>query len=428
MLQESGHLHPTFKLARQLRQQGFDVAYFAGSELRAMVEDQGFRVLPWFDPPEASRSGSLLRKRRAVTRAFEQMTSTLSRGEGPAKLLAELRPALTLVDVTVPTLSFALHAAGRPFALVHTSLPQTRDPGVPPLRVLSGYRGSFVGRVKSQLAWQRFLVRRRLSAELVRPFGLAPPYEISRRKSAAFGIAQGQLDCATVYMPQLRDARQLVLCPQAFDFPRSPAPERYYVESVDTERLEGDFPWQRLSPTLPLVFASLGSQLYRGRASRRFLGRLLQVFATRPEWQLVMSLGRHAAASDFDSCPRNAILVERAPQLALLRRAQVMVTHGGLGSIKECILHGVPMLVVPLAVDQPGNAARVLHHGLGVSADVRRASAGQLAHQLSHLLDDESVRANLARMRRNFEHVEASGAGAQRVAEWARASAADHAR
>ena len=45
-----------------------------------------------------------------------------------------------------------------------------------------------------------------------------------------------------------------------------------------------------------------------------------------------------------------------------------MVTHGGMNSIVECIYRQVPMLAYPLnrCWDQPGNAARIVFHGLGM--------------------------------------------------------------
>ncbi len=48
-----------------------------------------------------------------------------------------------------------------------------------------------------------------------------------------------------------------------------------------------------------------------------------------------------------------------APQLAVLKQADVFVTHGGMNSVSEALVHGVPMVVVPFISDQLTNAQRI---------------------------------------------------------------------
>jgi hypothetical protein len=73
-------------------------------------------------------------------------------------------------------------------------------------------------------------------------------------------------------------------------------------------------------------------------------------------------------------------------------------------------VRGVPMAVFPIDHDQPDNARRVVHHGLGVSGDLRSFSAGGIA-ALADQADRPAVRESLARMRRRFLEVEGSGIG-----------------
>ena len=66
------------------------------------------------------------------------------------------------------------------------------------------------------------------------------------------------------------------------------------------------------------------------------------------------------------------------PQLGLLQRASPMITNGGPGTVRECIWFRVPMIVAPCRYDQPGNAARVVRHGLGRRVSVKRVTVEQL--------------------------------------------------
>ena len=423
MLNESGHLNPTYKLSRALRARGHDVRYLAFEELRPQIEAQGFAVEPLY--PELFPAGyaaadeqlGTVARRRLVTRRYRALIDAL--GARPPFALGDGRPNLLLIDITQTQIALWARSANVPFAYLNTSLPQTEDAGVPPLRSGLGYGATRAGRVQAELAWRRFVVQRRAGARAAALLGALPPYAIARAAAARFGVAEDALDERTVYMPQLRGVPELVLCAQVFDFPRAPSEWRFHVESIDLQRREADFEWNAIPNGKTLVYCSLGGQRYRPAETPGFFSRVIAAVATRPDCHLLLSVGRHVAPTGLGRLPDNVTVVTVAPQLAVLRRAAVMVTHGGLGSVKECIVHGVPMLVCPLDVDQPGNAARVLHHGLGLRVDVRASSVDEIGHALDRLLGDASFRERCAAMRAEFEALEASAPGADVVERFA---------
>jgi UDP:flavonoid glycosyltransferase YjiC (YdhE family) len=214
-----------------------------------------------------------------------------------------------------------------------------------------------------------------------------------------------------MYMPQLRNTHELLACPPAFDFPRPQSAYRSYIESVDLQRKEVGFPWDDLDPNKPLVYCSFGTQSYQRDNVAQLLRCLVSVAQLRPNFQFVIATGAQAGLVAPSPNAANLVIVQRAPQLALLSRAQVMITHAGLGSIKECLACGVPMLAFPLAIDQPGNAARIKHHGLGIVGNVRRISTDKLILMLDQLIGDPSFKGQAKRMMREFERVENASTG-----------------
>ena len=317
---------------------------------------------------------------------------------------------MIVVDVNEPLAAMAARQFSIPTVLINTSLPQTRDGDVPLARRQrlphdSGVAGE----------WREFFAKRGVLARLAGTVGLCPPYELTNRMGPWFGYRNAELDACTIYMPQATGLPELVLCPQAFDFPRPPSSVRHYVESIDLERTEGSFVLDQLHSDKPLIYCSFGSQRYRPRDVARFFGRLVKVFAANPGLQLVLSVGQYMSPGDFGPRPTNVIVLQRAPQLALLRRAALMITHGGLGSIKECLAHGVPMLVFPLDIDQPGNAARVAYHGAGLVGDVRATSVSQLQAMLDTIVNDTSYSERAARMAEQFKTTESSTRGADLI-------------
>jgi MGT family glycosyltransferase len=216
--------------------------------------------------------------------------------------------------------------------------------------------------------------------------------------------------------------RELILCPadlELAEIRHDDEPEVHYVEaSVDLERKsERAFPWERLDPERKLLYVSLGSQSYRlGRENAvAFLRAAAEAFAARPDWQVVLSTGGLVDPEEVPA-PAGTVVAGWAPQLDLLRRARVALTHGGLGTVKECIFLGVPMVIFPISHDQPANAIRVVRHRLGVEGSLKAASPGAIL-DLVLKADQPDVRAGIERMQRRFQEVEESWESVRRIEE-----------
>jgi UDP:flavonoid glycosyltransferase YjiC (YdhE family) len=77
----------------------------------------------------------------------------------------------------------------------------------------------------------------------------------------------------------------------------------------------------------------------------------------------------------------------------VLPRCDVVVNHGGSGSVIGALAHGVPLVVLPMGADQSLNAARCEALGLGVALDAARATPASLGDAVSTLLGDPRYRA-----------------------------------
>ncbi|MCG8456187.1 MAG: hypothetical protein MI919_07885 [Holophagales bacterium] len=149
-----------------------------------------------------------------------------------------------------------------------------------------------------------------------------------------------------------------------------------------------------------LLYAGFGSAF---TAAGDLVERLVRVVAERPEWHLVLSLGGRAATSELGPLPERVHAFPWLPQLRVLRHAHAAITHGGINTIDECVLHGVPMLVYCGGeTDMAGNTARVVHHGLGLAGDPRRDRTEDIARRVERLLEEPAFRQRVGEMRRRF--------------------------
>jgi len=179
--------------------------------------------------------------------------------------------------------------------------------------------------------------------------------------------------------------------PKEFDFPGIPWPSQFHYTGPfhDGDGRESiAFPWGRLTGR-PLVYASMGT-LVNGR--EHVYRTLLQALGGLPDVQAVLSVGRNVRADDVGAVPPNAIIVDRAPQIPLLKHAAVCITHAGLNTTLESLAQGVPMVAIPIGYDQPGVAARIAHHGVGEFLELDGLSVENVQRSIQQVLDNPAYR------------------------------------
>src|SRR5260370_31860056 len=88
---------------------------------------------------------------------------------------------------------------------------------------------------------------------------------------------------------------------------------------------------------------------------------IVEAVGARPEMQLVLSIGPVLDPKQIESLPANAIVVNRAPQIELLKPSALCITHAGLNTVLESLTQGVPLGPIPVTNDQPGVAARIAY-------------------------------------------------------------------
>jgi MGT family glycosyltransferase len=86
-------------------------------------------------------------------------------------------------------------------------------------------------------------------------------------------------------------------------------------------------------------------------AARTRLLRRCDAFADMPV-RFVLTTGNQVDLRTLGSVPSNAVVSASVPQLAVLERTAVFVTHGGMNSALEGLASGVPMVVIPQHAEQ----------------------------------------------------------------------------
>jgi MGT family glycosyltransferase len=194
--------------------------------------------------------------------------------------------------------------------------------------------------------------------------------------------------------------------PRAFDFESSHWPSQFHHTGPFHDgngRENADFPWERLTGE-PLIYASMGTVM-NGRVEA--FRTIVAALANHKDLQLVLSVGNRVEPDQIGPAPNNAIIVKRAPQLELLKRTSVCVTHAGLNTVLESLTQGVPQVAIPVTFDQPGVAARIADKQTGLVTSLDKLTPEHLSTLLSEVLSNPTYRANAKKLQRKI--IEADG-------------------
>jgi MGT family glycosyltransferase len=179
--------------------------------------------------------------------------------------------------------------------------------------------------------------------------------------------------------------------------------------SIAPRHEASDFPFDQLKSDRPLLYISLGS-VFNNRPE--FYKQCFAAFADQP-WQVLLSIGKHVDPGTLGQQPDNFLLSTYAPQLDILPRTRLFITHAGTNSIMESMYFGVPMILIPQQPEQQMHARRVADLGLGVMLDTENVTAGILREAVGVVSNDEAYRERAQRMQQS---VRQSG-GYQRAAD-----------
>jgi UDP:flavonoid glycosyltransferase YjiC (YdhE family) len=402
-----GHFYPLTALGRRLQSRGHDVVYFQVADLEPPIRAAGlrFRQLGRDDfPPGSIRArdeelGKLTGHAalRCALRGIGLKTRMLFR-EAPAAIRDEGVDSLIVDQIEIAGGTVAEHL-GLPFASAAAALPITTDPLVPHGIFPWPHRTGVVARLRNRVGntafeWMFSGVLRTINQQR-RAWGLPPARDVQALLSRLAQVAQ---------------------LPAALELPgRRPPPHIHHTGPwVDAEaRAPVDFPWSRLDPGRPLVYASMGT-LQNG-VLRTF--RMIAEACAGLDLQLVISLGGGQDPALLGDLRGARVVVGYAPQLELIQRAVLTISHGGLNTALESLAQGVPMVVLPVTYDQPGVGARVEWSGVGKSIPVGRLTVDRLRGAVRIVLSDPAYRARARRLQASIETADGLNRAADLIEE-----------
>ncbi len=266
-----------------------------------------------------------------------------------------------------------------PFVTVCSAVVLNREPSIPPFNTLWEYSPNFWARLRNQMGYT-------LVNQVAKPIrDVIDEY----RKKWNLPLHSHPNDAYS-------QLAQISQAPTEFEFPRKQLPKWFHFTGTyhsSASRAPVPFPYEKLTEK-PLIYASMGT----------LQNRLIPVFykiASACEGldaQLVISLGGSAKPESLPDLPGNPLVVEYAPQLELLEKATLMITHAGMNTTMECLKYGVPMVAIPVTNDQPGVAARTAWSGAGEAIALKKLTVSKLRETIKRVLTEDSYKQNALKL------------------------------
>jgi MGT family glycosyltransferase len=391
-LSAPGHLNPTTALARQLRSRNHEVVLISLPNAEPYVRAAGLEFLPYCEEAfSAADSAKEITRQLSVIQGEDGVRFIIEvTGQMMAAALSSLPAALATARADAVVLDTSQHYA----ELIPMRL------GLPYVHVSNALHFDYSGytplcfydwpheRTPAALARNRKGV-----ANIARMLKQANPAVRAYAEQAGLNVDWG--DPGSTLSP----LTSITQVPRAFDFESShwPSQFRHTGPFHDGEgREKVDFPWERLTGE-PLIYASMGT-IMNGRP--QVFRTIAAASAKHKDLQLVLSVGDRVEPDQIGPATNNAIIVKRAPQLELLKRTAVCITHAGLNTVLESLAQGVPQVAIPVTFDQPGVAARIADKQTGLVTSLDKLTPEHLSTLLSEILSNPTYRASAGKIQK----------------------------
>ena len=360
-----GHIRPLLPLVAALRDRGARTVQWAYPEWEAECAAAGgeFRTVPDFGIDMDQPPTNLIAVAEFIARATERVTPWMT------EQIRRSGADVVLRDTIAQWGRYAAYEAGLPQVAFSPAMAPHR--GIhPPLRSVPAALAMLAAGTHDALRLRR--VSRRLEQRYGAPIG------------GWLEVLGGRYGSTTL----IGTSRELQINPEGL------AGED--VRFVGPLRAASP-PGSREEPALAvladeeeLVYVSLGTAFEDRPAFFRDAARAL----ARPGRRVVLSIGRIAPQA-IGPLPAGVTAHTHVDQLAVLRRADLFLTHGGFNSVQEGLVAGVPLLLFPQMQEQALNAERVSELGAGLR--LRRATPARIGARADLILSEPRFRAAAGR-------------------------------
>ena len=382
-----GHINPSLPLVGELTRRGHHVTYFASEGYRARIEATGASFQPYAEVRDDYFDVQGLSGKVPQRVAHALMTTTRAILPELLDAACEAQPDYVMFDGMCPWGYFVARVLGVPAVTSLSLLP----PISPPLSALA--QPHMLRFVASALLrdFDKGIAASKISQALGNQYGITPLGPASLLNAIG--------DIAISYT-------SAYFAPYAETAPKA---VRFVGWTPNDAGANDSFPFEgdgRL-----LVYASLGTV---NNDDMGFFHACIEAFASRDDVVLI-STGGKIKPEAFGTLPANVLVQLWVPQAAVLKRAALFISHGGMNSVHDGLYFGVPLLLVPQQGEQMVIAMRVAELGAGLVLNKSRMSVEAIRANAVRLLTEPHFKTEANRIGESFRTAGGVAKGADAI-------------
>ncbi len=119
-------------------------------------------------------------------------------------------------------------------------------------------------------------------------------------------------------------------------------------------------------------------------------------------YEVIISVGDFVNVSAFKTLPSNITIKNYVPQLEVLKKADLFITHAGMNSVNESVMMEVPMILIPVIQEQQMNASRIAQLGGGMYLEQKSITSSLLLKSAEKVLNDPSFHECIVSLKETF--------------------------
>jgi len=362
-----GHVNPTLPVVTELIRRGESVVYYSGEEFRAQIERTGAEFRG-YSPPLEEDPGEVAANPLHLA-AFLLETSS------------DLLPSL-LRDLEKNPVDYVIHDSVCPWGNYAAQI--LRLQAVCSTSTFALNSALFLPGTARSMLWS-------IPATLLRNLPSLRRIRRARRYlDSVYGVTATRIfDVLTN-----RCGLNIVYTSREFQPRAELFDNTYRFVGPSVGCVDPDPELSRELGDSPVIYISLGTIFNQ---ALDFYQTCLRALDGMPQ-RVVMSVGQQTDISRLGPIPANVLVRKWAPQLFVLSRASLFVTRGGMNSVSESLLAGVPMVVVPEIEEQRLVATQVRDSGAGLILSARGLRADHLRLQVDKVLSNPEFQQSAQRM------------------------------
>jgi zeaxanthin glucosyltransferase len=378
ILPYKSHYYPSFSIAQKYRNEGYKVIFTSTNYSKNIISNESFESINIHYLSETIISNwkqflgifikNLLDKKALKQRIKEFYYTQLTL----KKAIETIKPNKIYLETNISEYYLFFKDLNIDTELISIYLSTEKKANIPPLNSNFIPSDTIFSKITTEIIWGRYFLKRAIFQFFIKMVFIGKDdYFFQNRICKKRGWVWNDILSKKFFHSNVCKGLQnnILVSPRLeFTVYKKSPKEKFY--SLERDRNEGKYTtaeYNKLKTELliqkdngiKIIFLAFGTLISANDARiASFIEKVLNIVEKNPKYRLIYAF---PIPHNNGNNRMNSFRFDFLPQLDILKYADLMITHGGLGSIKECMDAEVPMLVVPInkAIDQLGNAARI---------------------------------------------------------------------